>query len=158
MLQRHFREHEAEALRTLEARLPIPAYDYVLKCSHAFNLLDARGVISVTERTAYIARVRDLARKVAGLYLEVVGDGRGEKDEQRRGRGRGGQVRGALLFEIGCEELPDKVCESVIRQLGATKQPGLALSCSATSACSRRVRPRGPRVAAPHRRPGRRRA
>ena len=49
----------------------------MLKCSHAFNMLDARGVISVTERTAHIARVRDLARKVAGLYLEVVGDGRG---------------------------------------------------------------------------------
>ena len=46
--------------------LPIPAYDHVLKCSHAFNLLDARGVISVTDRTMHIARVRDLARKVAG--------------------------------------------------------------------------------------------
>jgi len=80
MLYRHFREHEAEALRTIEARLPIPAYDHVLKCSHAFNMLDARGVISVTDRTAHIARVRDLARKVAGLYLEVVGDGRGGED------------------------------------------------------------------------------
>jgi glycyl-tRNA synthetase alpha subunit len=60
--------------------LPIPAYDHVLKCSHAFNMLDARGVISVTDRTAHIARVRDLARKVAGLYLEVVGDGRGQAD------------------------------------------------------------------------------
>jgi glycyl-tRNA synthetase alpha chain len=76
MLYRHFREHEAEALRAIEARLPIPAYDHVLKCSHAFNMLDARGVISVTDRTAHIARVRDLARRVAGLYLEVVGDGR----------------------------------------------------------------------------------
>jgi glycyl-tRNA synthetase alpha chain len=76
MLYRHFREHEAEALRAIEARLPVPAYDYVLKCSHTFNVLDARGVISVTDRTAHIARVRDLARKVAGLYLEVVGDGR----------------------------------------------------------------------------------
>ena len=80
MLYRHFREHEAEALRCIEARLPIPAYDHVLKCSHAFNMLDARGVISVTDRTAHIARVRDLARKVAGLYLEVVGDGRGGED------------------------------------------------------------------------------
>jgi len=48
----------------------------VLKCSHAFNMLDARGAISVTDRTMHIGRVRDLARKVAGLYLEVVGDGR----------------------------------------------------------------------------------
>lgn len=77
MLYRHFREYEAEALRCIDARLPIPAYDHVLKCSHAFNMLDARGVISVTDRTAHIARVRDLARKVAGLYLEVVGDERG---------------------------------------------------------------------------------
>jgi glycyl-tRNA synthetase alpha subunit len=72
MLFRHFREFEAEAQRCLDARLPIPAYDYVLKWSHAFNMLDARGVISVTDRTAHIASVRDLARKVAGLYLEIV--------------------------------------------------------------------------------------
>jgi glycyl-tRNA synthetase alpha chain len=74
MLQRHFREYELEAQRCLEARLPVPAYDYVLKCSHTFNLLDARGVVSVTERTGYIARVRDLARKVAEQYLEVTGE------------------------------------------------------------------------------------
>ena len=76
---RHFREYEAEAERCLAAGLPVPAYDYVLKCSHTFNLLDARGVISVTDRTAYIARVRDLARKVAELYLEVQAErpGRG---------------------------------------------------------------------------------
>ena len=80
MWYRHFRDHEGEALRAIEARLPVPAYDHVLKCSHAFNMLDARGVISVTDRTAHIARVRDLARKVAGLYLEVVGDGRGGED------------------------------------------------------------------------------
>ncbi|MCR4399616.1 MAG: glycine--tRNA ligase subunit alpha [Syntrophomonadaceae bacterium] len=61
---------EQEARRVLEARLPQPAYDYVLKCSHLFNLLDARGAISVTERTSYIARVRALARQVAQEYLE----------------------------------------------------------------------------------------
>ena len=76
MLYRHFREYEAEAERCLAEALPIPAYDYVLKCSHTFNLLDARGVISVTDRTAHIARVRDLARKVAASYLAVAGDGR----------------------------------------------------------------------------------
>jgi tetrameric-type glycyl-tRNA synthetase alpha subunit len=74
MLQRHFREYEAEAVRCLAARLPVPAYDHVLKCSHTFNLLDARGVVSVTERTSYIARVRELARKVAEQYLEVTGE------------------------------------------------------------------------------------
>ena len=84
MLFRHFREFEAEAERCLAARLPIPAYDYVLKCSHAFNMLDARGVISVTDRTAHIASVRDLARKVAALYLEIVnggGDGDGSSSD-----------------------------------------------------------------------------
>ena len=48
----------------------MPAYEQVLKCAHSFNLLDARGVISVTERAAYIGRIRDLARKVARSYLE----------------------------------------------------------------------------------------
>jgi len=74
MLQRHFREYETEAGRCIDAGLPLPAYDYVLKCSHTFNLLDARGVVSVTERTAYIGRVRDLARRVAALYLDVTGE------------------------------------------------------------------------------------
>jgi tetrameric-type glycyl-tRNA synthetase alpha subunit len=79
LLQRHFRDHELEAQRCLDARLPLPAYDHVLKCSHTFNLLDARGVISVTERTAYIARVRDLARQVAHLYLQLA-DGAGDAE------------------------------------------------------------------------------
>jgi glycyl-tRNA synthetase alpha chain len=48
----------------------LPAYDYCLKCSHAFNLLDARGAISVAERTRFIGRVRNLAREVAKLYVE----------------------------------------------------------------------------------------
>ena len=60
---------EQEALNIANRHLPQPAYDYVLKCSHLFNLLDARGAISVTERTGYIARVRNLARLVAGEYL-----------------------------------------------------------------------------------------
>ena len=50
--------------------LVLPAYDFILKCSHTFNLLDARGVISVTERTRYIRQVRSLARRVAQLYFE----------------------------------------------------------------------------------------
>jgi glycyl-tRNA synthetase alpha chain len=61
---------EKEALNVASHHLVLPAYDYVLKCSHLFNLLDARGAISVTERTGYIARVRNLARIVAGEYLE----------------------------------------------------------------------------------------
>ena len=61
---------EGEARRVSEIGLAQPAYDYVLKCSHLFNLLDARGAISVTERTGYIGRVRNLARTVARVYLE----------------------------------------------------------------------------------------
>jgi glycyl-tRNA synthetase alpha chain len=68
---RHFDDFEAEARRCLEARLPLPAYDYVLKCSHAFNLLDARRAIAVTDRAGYILRMRRLAQAVARTYLEV---------------------------------------------------------------------------------------
>jgi glycyl-tRNA synthetase alpha chain len=60
-----FGKYEAESLRQIEDGLVLPAYEYCLKCSHTFNLLDARGAISVTERTGYIARIRNLARKCA---------------------------------------------------------------------------------------------
>jgi glycyl-tRNA synthetase alpha chain len=71
VLTRRFGEHEDECLRLVERDLPLPAYDQVLKASHTFNLLDARGAISVTERASYIGRVRDLARRVAQKYLEA---------------------------------------------------------------------------------------
>ena len=71
LLTRRFEEHERECEALLERGLPLPAYDQVLKCSHTFNLLDARGAISVTERAAYIGRVRRLARRVAQLYVEL---------------------------------------------------------------------------------------
>lgn len=65
-----FNKYEGEAKRILEERnLVLPAYEYTLKCSHTFNLLDARGAISVTERTGYIARIRNLARLCAEGYL-----------------------------------------------------------------------------------------
>jgi glycyl-tRNA synthetase alpha chain len=70
-LFRLFDFHEGECGRCLDADLVLPAYDQVLKCSHAFNLLDARGVISVTERGAYIWRVRALAARVARAYLAL---------------------------------------------------------------------------------------
>ena len=71
MLLRLFDMYEAESRRLIEADLILPAYDYCLKCSHTFNLLDARGALSVTERTAYIARVRRLARLCAEGYLAL---------------------------------------------------------------------------------------
>jgi glycyl-tRNA synthetase alpha chain len=70
MLFRHFGEFESEAKRLIEAQCVLPAYEMVLKSSHAFNLLDARGAISVTERAAYIGRVRALARAVAQAYYD----------------------------------------------------------------------------------------
>jgi len=69
-LFRLFDEYEQECRRLVELKLPLPAYDYCLKCSHAFNLLDARGAISVTERAAYIGRIRGLAKAVAQSYYE----------------------------------------------------------------------------------------
>ncbi len=70
MLFQHFGQFESEARRLMEAQCTLPAYEMVLRCSHAFNLLDARGAISVTERAAYIGRVRNLARLVAQAYFE----------------------------------------------------------------------------------------
>ncbi|WP_027183342.1 glycine--tRNA ligase subunit alpha [Desulfovibrio inopinatus] len=68
MLLGFFNSYEAECKRLCEAGLPWPAYDYCLKCSHTFNLLEARGAISITERTGYITRVRNLASALARLY------------------------------------------------------------------------------------------
>jgi len=65
-----FEIYEKEASKLIKENLVLPAYDYTLKCSHSFNILDARGAISVTERTAYIGRIRKLARACARLYLE----------------------------------------------------------------------------------------
>ncbi len=69
LLFRLFDQYEAEARRTLEAGLVLPGFDYVLKCSHVFNLLEARGAISVTQREATIGRVRALAQKAAQGWL-----------------------------------------------------------------------------------------
>jgi glycyl-tRNA synthetase alpha chain len=69
MLMATFQSFESECKRLLDRQLTLPAYDYCIKTSHMFNLLDARGAISVTERTAYIARVRALARRCAEGYL-----------------------------------------------------------------------------------------
>ena len=69
MLARHFEDAERECARPAGAGLALPAYDQCIKASHLFNLLDARGVISVTERAAYIARVRALAKGCCEAWL-----------------------------------------------------------------------------------------
>jgi glycyl-tRNA synthetase alpha chain len=70
MLFGFFSQYEAESQRMITDGLVLPAYEYCLKCSHTFNLLDARGAISVTERTAYIGRIRNLARQCAEGYVK----------------------------------------------------------------------------------------
>jgi glycyl-tRNA synthetase alpha chain len=70
LLFEHFTQYESEAKRLIAAALALPAYEMVLKAAHTFNLLDARGAISVTERAAYIGRIRNLARSVSQAYLD----------------------------------------------------------------------------------------
>ena len=74
VLQRHFIDAETECANLLEHELALPAYDQCMKASHLFNLLDARGVISVTERAAYIGRVRALAKGCCVQWLRGQGE------------------------------------------------------------------------------------
>jgi glycyl-tRNA synthetase len=116
-LRQMYELFEGEARTALAAGLVLPAHDYVLKCSHAFNVLDARGAVGVTERANFFARMRDLARQVAESYL---------KQREAEGFPLTGKFHPAarpapaavkkplkkftrpqtLLFEIGVEELP----------------------------------------------------
>ncbi len=66
---RHFNDYEKESQKLISHHLPLPAYEFVMKASHAFNILDARGAISVSERTGYIGRIRDLAKQIAESYI-----------------------------------------------------------------------------------------
>ena len=72
VLFRHFDDFENNATALLEKKLSLPAYEMVIKASHTFNILDARRVISVTERQRYILRIRHLARSVAEVYLAAL--------------------------------------------------------------------------------------
>jgi glycyl-tRNA synthetase alpha chain len=71
LYRREFEDYRREAERLLEKQVILPAYEFCLKCSHAFNILDARGAVSVSERTAHILKVRDLACRVARAYVEA---------------------------------------------------------------------------------------
>jgi glycyl-tRNA synthetase len=118
---------EAEAEACLERKLVLPAHDYVLKCSHTFNVLDTRGAIGVTERQAYFGRMRDLSRRVAEAYVEQR---QGLEFpwilENRESRIENSQTVDDSLFsnssapfllEIGTEELPAADLDSVMEQL-----------------------------------------
>ena len=133
-LKKSFAGHERECERCLERGLVLPAYDFVLKTSHAFNQLDARGAISVTERTGYIARVRNLARKVAEGYVDQFG-GRAaaaepggsetSADSETAAPGPAAarpvawlsdddRTRRDFLLEIGVEEMPASACRAAM--------------------------------------------
>lgn len=88
--QKLFAFHEAEALRLLKADLLMPAYEHLLKSSHTFNMLDARGAVSQSDRPRLVLRIRTLAKRCAELYLERQGGAGGE----RRGAGAGKSTDG----------------------------------------------------------------
>src|SRR3989338_6607479 len=112
----HFNDFEREAKEIIARDLPLPAYDFVIKASHAFNILEARGVISVTERTGYIARVRDLSRLIAAAYVssrEKLGfplllpkETSKTREPKTLPKHFNPRKKEALLVEIGSEELP----------------------------------------------------
>jgi hypothetical protein len=116
-----FAAYEAEARRMIEARLPVPAHTYVLKCSHVFNVLDARGAVGTTERATAFARMRTLAHDVAGLWAarrEELGHPLGDAvtppaPERRPGAFPVITEPAPLAFEIGFEELPAAGTERV---------------------------------------------
>ena len=122
-----FELHEKEATQLLDRyekpdpgqkqRFPVlAAYDHCLKCSHLFNLLDSRGVISTTERAQLIGRVRQIACRVAADFL---GSSKGRSCNRRSFRGRTMKLTTGLLFEIGCEEIPAGMLPGAIRELQA---------------------------------------
>jgi glycyl-tRNA synthetase len=134
-LQNLFDIYEQEARAALAEHLVLPAYDYVLKCSQTFNVLDTRGAIGVTERQTYFGRMRDLAREVAEAYLDQrqrlefpwLEDGGGEERRVVEGGGdrraaltttvKGIDSPGPFLLEIGTEELPSADVEAALAQL-----------------------------------------
>ena len=131
MLFALFGTYEKETHACLDAGLVLPATDHVLKCSHTFNMLDARGVISVTERVSYIERVRRLAQRIARAYVKQ----REEMEHPLMGRFDTGttpspvgavsnrtgsdndQKTADLLFEIGTEEIPASYVPPALAQL-----------------------------------------
>lgn len=115
----NFEEHKREAKRLIDLGLPIPAYDFVLKASHSFNLLDAHGVISVAERQTYIANIRDLSKLAAECYLEkreklgfpLLGkwsafEPKAEPAASTVSHSPINKEKVDFLLEIGCEEIP----------------------------------------------------
>ncbi len=127
-LQQMYDLYEKEAEVCLAQNLVLPAHDYLLKCSHTFNVLDSRGAIGVTERQAYFARMRELARRISDAYLEQRQ--RLEYPWMEHTMIKGGEASvktlpamptpsapAAFLLEIGTEELPAADLDTLLAQL-----------------------------------------
>ena len=124
MWWQHFEDFETESKRLIEKKLPLPAYDFVMKASHAFNILDARGVISVSERAGYIVRIRQMASSIAQSFVKS----REElgfpllKESERKALPKvkaPAQItqESDFLLEIGSEELPAAFIPQAIARL-----------------------------------------
>lgn len=129
-LKQMYNLYEAEALSAIDHGLVVPAHDYVLRCSHVFNILDARGAIGVTERASYFSRMRDLARRISELYAEqrqrmeypflkegAVLPSQSDASVAAAQAAVSTAESADLLLEIGCEELPVADLQSAIEQL-----------------------------------------
>jgi glycyl-tRNA synthetase len=125
-LQQMYDLYEREAEACLESNLVLPAHDYMLKCSHTFNVLDTRGAIGVTERQAYFGRMRELSRRIADLYLEqrqrLEYPWLKEREAASSGLASATSVGGPdhpapFLLEIGSEELPANDLDQLLVQL-----------------------------------------
>ncbi len=133
--RRLFQEYVAEADACLAAGLVLPAHDYVLKCSHAFNLLDARGAVGVADRAALFGRMRDLSRRVADAYLaqrEALGYPWLERPDHAPepvpppDPEPAPSIPAPFLFEVGTEELPASDLSSALGQLAEAVGPMLS--------------------------------
>lgn len=124
--RRLFELYEAEARMLLERKLPLPAYSYVLKTSHMFNLLDSRGTVGVAERALFFNRMRELSRHVATQWLELreedgfpLGSARRIEAAPSEWVSDGSGAPASFLLEIGTEEMPpadvDAACEQLRR-------------------------------------------
>ncbi|MBI5291892.1 MAG: glycine--tRNA ligase subunit beta [Chloroflexi bacterium] len=124
-LRQAYAIYDAEARSALAAGLVLPAYDYLLKCSHTFNVLDARGAVGVTERAGFFGKMRGLAREVAEAYVEqrkrleypFLSEAIAQKPVVRSQKAEFSNKAETLLFEIGTEELPAGDLESAVGQL-----------------------------------------
>ncbi len=144
---------EAEAKAALQAGLVMPAHDYVLKCSHAFNVLDARGAVGVTQRARYFGRMRDLAREVSRLYsVQRQELGYPLLKEPAQAVSRAPAVapeafrreKATLLCEIGVEEMPVGDLEAALQQLrdnlpAALRESRLAFEAVRVEGTARRL-------------------